>query len=203
MAAVNPVLTRQISETKTNQHLIPLALTIQWQEYILNFSTIEESILRSVVKKLIKLKFYVQLTGVTKKTGHAVTIVDIQGDNYIIKNSWNELVDIVPSIKFFYLKGRPIPFMGVELLIYIPIISSEPPQGVGKGEAYNISAVELFDIWLNQYDAEITSWRAKQSVSFEPNYQSKTSNLHRSQSPLEDVKQNDPIHINLVKHVNV
>jgi hypothetical protein len=132
-----------------------LSSELRWKEYSFSFNTIEEPILFSVVQKLINLKFYVQLTCCGgREIYHAVTIVGVQEGNYIIKNSWSVLVDIVPSIKFFYLKGWPTPWMGTELLIYIPIISSEPTDGV-KGKDYAISKLTRFDAWLDDYTAEI------------------------------------------------
>ena len=132
-----------------------LSSELRWKEYSFSFNTIEEPILFSVVQKLINLKFYVQLTCCGgREIHHAVTIVGVQESNYIIKNSWSVLVDIVPSIKFFYLKGWSTPWMGTELLIYIPIISSEPTDGV-KGKDYAISKLTRFDAWLDDYTAEI------------------------------------------------
>jgi uncharacterized protein YdeI (YjbR/CyaY-like superfamily) len=132
-----------------------LSSGLKWKEYSFSFNTIEEPLLFSVIQKLINLRFYVQLTCCGgREISHAVTIVGVQEGNYIIKNSWKELEDIVPSIKFFYLKGWPTPWMGTELLIYIPIISSEPTDGV-KGKDYDISKLTMFDAWLDDYTVEI------------------------------------------------
>jgi hypothetical protein len=132
-----------------------LSSGLKWKEYNFLFNSIEEPLLFSVVQKLINLRFYVQLHCCGgRDSGHAVTIVGVQEGNYIIKNSWSILVDIVPSIKFFYLKGWSTPWMGMELLIYIPIISSEPTDGV-KGKDYDISKLTMFDAWLDNYTVEI------------------------------------------------
>ena len=115
---------------------------ITWQEFQFDMEDFDKDLFFEIVKKVLSLNFYIKL-GLNGKIGcHAVTIVSIQNNNYIIKNSWTNSEDIVPSIKFLYLQG--VPFVGTRLTFYLPMFA-----------LITLPKIEDFSMWIDVYILEL------------------------------------------------
>ena len=115
---------------------------ITWQEFPFEMNDLDKDLIFEIVQKVLSLNFYIKLGLSGKIGGHAVTIVSIQNNNYIIKNTWTDIEDIVPSIKFLYLQG--VPFVGTRLTFYLPMFA-----------LITLPKIEDFSMWLDVYILEL------------------------------------------------
>jgi len=140
------VLTTTIHTERLSILLVDLhkkSTGIVWQEFGVEIDDVSEDKLFLMIQKVIQLRFYVKLA-LSGYHGHAVTIVALQENNYVIKNSWTDTEDVIPSIKFLYLQGEP--FVGTNLTFYLPLYS---PVTV------SVKSLDEFSHWLDIYALDL------------------------------------------------
>ena len=116
---------------------------IVWQEFEIEITDVSEDKLFLMIQKVMQLRFYVKLS-LSGYQGHVVTIVAVQENNYVIKNSWSDTEDVVPSIKFLYLQG--VPFVGTKLTFYLPLYSTV---------TVSVKSLDEFSHWLDIYALDL------------------------------------------------
>jgi hypothetical protein len=76
--------------------------------------------------------------------------MNTQETNYVIKNSWTNTEDVVPSIKFLYLQG--VPFVGTTLNFYLPLYSPV---------TLSVKSLDEFSHWFDIYVLDLKMGKMK------------------------------------------
>jgi hypothetical protein len=118
---VPDVLSHNIHLPRLEQLLIQIndkSIGFRWYEWYIEINKDNIQILFTMIDKITKQNFYVQLS----TQSHALTIVGTRNRNYIIKNSWGYPEDIIPmDLTQFNLPGMDKPAIGQFISFYLPI----------------------------------------------------------------------------------